>query len=914
MKHNILRLLLLSLSLALSIKGNADQKGQAFYEKNFDQSNGLCENTVNCILQDKLGYIWMGTWDGLTRYDGNGFTLYKSYPTDKGCTLPSNRISWIVESSKSDIWCIVNEKVYLFRRSNFQFEEVCPKEQLRPIRQIYPQANGKSLLVSTDGTAYEVSDDNPTQVLSKQKVKLGTERAAIYKAYTRDFVYFADAKGNIYYRNIYTNEKGIASKAPGVGMVYGLCQYRRNSILVSTNHGVYVYESPTRLYPLPGWDNQFIRNLCVDRQGNIWMANYPGVTMLSPIKNIIAPRKDAPQQKEEFVRALLKDKEGRIWMADKNGFIRISDKGKTSYLAPNGTLTESKALFGSNVYCIFEDSHNLLWLGTKENGLFRLSPSNGKYTITHYTTATTGLSHNSIYAMAEDARHRLWVGTFGGGLNQIVFDKQGKAMFWNSKNAFKHYPQECNKVRCLYALKDGVMIAGTTRGLLTFSTTESNPTFYHNLQKRQSHSIIGNDVMQIVGNKRGEIYLATFGGGLNLIKSKQLLSSDIHFQQISTTEGLTSSACLTAAFDNKDNLWVISEMTLAKYHKGNPITNFSIRDFGGHFIFSEVQPICANGKMLIGTTQGLLVFLPERLKKSSFAPNIVINQILVEGKERAQDFNIKPSLVMEKDERNLVINFSTLDFNRSMPILYKYKVDGLDGTWKIAKSSSLNLANIPPGQYTLEIISTNGDGMWSSKTRRLSIEVKPQFNETVFAKVLYSILFVLLGIIIIIVAKYIYQLRAQMEEIQLATNEKFEKVSQRIHELMGNKATIEDLQTDVADKIIDKQREFIDKLMEFMNRNIERSDLQVGDIATHMGMSKTLLYTKTKEALNCTPLTLINDLRIKRAVKLLEAGQNVSSVAYSCGYSDPHYFSRCFRKVMGRAPSDYTTKNKGEEA
>lgn len=910
MKKFYLTLLLLCFMFYLGANIFAQAVGPKFYQKTFDQSNGLPENTVSCILQDKFGYIWVATWDGLARYDGNEFTHFKSTTSDKSCLLPSNRINWITETSYSDIWCIVNQKVYLFRRSCLTFEEVCPKEQLRPIRHICPQANHKSWLVAQDGTAYEVADGNPQKILRKFKVNLDDENIAVYKASIGDFSFFADTHGNIKFRNLYTHEVGYAPKNPQVNLIYGISKYRNNSVLVSTDHGVYVYETPTKYYPLPGWEKQYMRSLCVDKQGNIWMANYPGLTELCPIKEIITPHKIATDQKEEFIRALYQDKKGRTWIADKNNVVQISYGNQTSYLTSTGTLTQNRTAFGSNIYCIYEDRLGNFWLGTKRNGLVKLTPATGKFDITHYpdTHQQYGLNCSSIYAITEDARHNLWVGTHGGGINKVVFDKQGKVKFLNAQNTFKNYPAGCEKTRCFYNMKNGVMLVGTTNGLVSFSTKEKTPTFFLNQQKEKEHSMIGNDVMQIAANKKGEIYLANFGGGINMITSQQLLSNDITFKQVNTLKGLASDACLTIAFDNQDNLWAISEMAISKYNRNHAITNFSIRDFGDNFIFSEVQPICIGKQMLVGTTQGLLTFSPENLKKSSFSPAVVISHIFVEGKERLQDFNIKPSLVLEKDERNLIINFSTMDFNRSTPILYKYKVDGLDDDWKVVKNASLNLANIPAGKYTLEVTSTNGDGMWNCPIRKLSIEVKPKFNETLFAKFLYSILLIAFGFFIYIIATYIYRLRAQIEEVQLATNEKIEKISQRIHELMGNKTSLEDLHTDVADKIIDKQREFTDKLMEYMNQNIERSELQVGDIATHMGMSKTLLYTKTKEALNCTPLALINDLRIKRAVKLLESGYNVSSVAYSCGFSDPHYFSRCFKKAMGCSPSEYSNK------
>ncbi len=886
-----------------------------FYKKTFDQSNGLPENTVNCILQDRFGYIWVATWDGLARYDGNEFTHFKSAISDKSCLLPNNRISWITENSYSDLWCIVNQKVYLFRRSSLEFEEVCPNEQLRPIRHITPIANHKSWLVALDGTTYEVEDANPQKVLRQFKVNLDSENVAVYKASTKHFTFFADTRGNIKFRNLRTNETGNTQKASDVNLIYGISKYRNNSVLVSTDHGVFVYETPTKFYPLPGWEKLFMRNICVDKQGNIWLANYPGLTELCPIKEIITPNKIAIEQKDEFIRALYQDKEHRTWIADKNNFVRVVYGNNTYYLTAHGDLSTSRSAFGSSIYCIYEDHRGNIWLGTKKDGLYRLTPTVGKFNVTHYaaTNDRFGLNCHNIYAITEDASHNLWIGTHGGGINKVVFDKNGNALFLNPKNTFKNYPAGCEKVRCFYCTKDGIMLVGTTDGLVSFSTKEKTPKFFLNRQKAEKGSMIGNNVMQIVANKKGEIYLANFGGGVNIITNQQLLSNDLTFKQVSTLNGLTSDACLTIAFDNQGNLWTISEMAISKYDGNHTVTNFSIRDFGDNFIFSEVQPICVNGRMLVGTTQGLLTFSPDKLKKSTFSPSVVISHIFVEGTERLQDFNIKPTLVLKKDERNLVINFSTLDFNRNTPILYKYKVDGLDDDWNITKNSSLNLANIPAGKYTLEVTSTNGDGMWSCPIKKLSIEVKPKFNETVFAKILYSLLLVAFGVFIYFIATYIYKLRAEIEDIQLATNEKFEKISQRVRELMGNKASLEDLHTDVADKIIDRQREFTDKLMEYMNQNIERSELQVGDIATYMGMSKTLLYTKTKEALNCTPLALINDLRIKRAVKLLESGYNVSSVAYSCGFSDPHYFSKCFKKAMGCSPSEYNTK-KGEEA
>ncbi len=914
------RICLLLFSLFLMNGASADVKdaysGKMFYEQTFDQSNGLVENTVSDILQDRFGYIWISTWGGLMRYDGSEFSLFKSKPADSHLLLPSNRISCICESSLSDIWCIINSGVYLFRRDKLQFEEVCADADLQSIAYVVPKDGGLSWLMTREGIAYEVADDNPKEILRTVRVDMDTEDAALYRAANNDFVFYADDQGNIRFRNLYNHETGLAQKDSRVKSVYGISPYRDNKVLVCTDYGVYVYDSPASYTALPGWEKQYIRSMCVDNQDNIWLSNYPGLTELSPVRKIIMPHKVASDRKDEFVRALYHDSRDRTWIADKNHTVRLVKGDRTLYLAPDGALSTTPTGFGSNVYCICEDHRGVFWLGTKRDGLYRLVPKTGGFEVSHYAAsdAPYSLNHSDIYAILEDNRQQLWIGTHGGGISKVVTDEVGKVTFLNPENTFKHYPKEFDKVRCLYCTPDGVMLVGTTLGLVTYATGEPAPRFFVNQQQMKENSLAGNDVMQIAVNGKGEIYLACFGGGINKIDdNQQLLSSDIAFSRVADSEDNATDAYLTLAFDRSDNLWVVSEMFISKYSPQQPFVHFSIRDFGDHFIFSEVQPICVGNQMLVGTTQGLLTFEPETLSKSSFAPTVTISRVTVEGKERMQDFNVHPLLSLDKDERNLILHFSTLDFNRTATILYKYRIAGFDKDWKVIRDASLNMANIPSGRYTLEVTSTNGDGMWNCEARQLQIDVKPKFNETVFAKLLYSLSLILLGFFIYRVTTYIYRLRAQIEDIQLAANEKVEKISKRIQELLGSKATLENLHTEVAEEIVDKQRQFTDKLMEYMNQNIERTELQVSDIASYMGVSKTLLYIKTKEALNCTPLTLINDLRIKRAIKLLEAGHNVSLVAYSCGFSDPHYFSRCFKKATGKSPSEYTPK-KEEDA
>lgn len=907
MKRIIYTLLLLLSTMARA------QDVHEFTETKLNQSDGLSENTVSRIIQDHMGFMWIATWNGLNRYDGKNFRCFKAEP-GKDCPLPGNRIDCIVESDEGDIWCLSGECPFLFRRKTQRFERVLGGIITQPISSIEKRQKGITCFVSHTGELYFVKDAHPERLLKKAHAVPGSDWLVRISA-TTDRYEFRYYNKRLSFRDLRTDVRGAVVMPPSVTTVFWLARYGMHTILASTDRGLFFYSSPSQYRAVPGWETKPVKNTCVDSQGNIWMCVYPGITVLHPQRRITRPQKATAGIGEESVRALYQDKARRVWIADKNGMVRIIANGKTAYLSADGSRRLSPCNFGRNVYCIFEDSRGIFWLGTKTDGLLKLSPtSGGNFSITCFDRQTSGLNCQAVYAVAEDDRHNLWLATFGGGINKLVRDAVGHERIFCKDNAFVGYPKEALKARCLYYAGKGVMMAGTMGGLLTFSTRDARPAFHLNTRSSHPLSLPNNDVLQIKPDKRGGIWLATLGGGISRLQSGDWLSSHIKFGNVTVADGLASDVCLTLSPDNKGNLWIVSEMALTKYdpvlHKA---FNFSIKDFGSGFVFTEVCPLITPRAMLFGTTSGTLTIPQGELKKSAFVPEVALTSISVEGKEREGDYNGGNTLQLGKDERNVVVEFSTLDYNLTTPIRYKYKVEGLDNHWQVSDSPTLSLVNLPPGKYVLKVVSTNGDGIWNSKVRSLSIVVEPKFGETIWAKLLYSLLMVLLGIMVICVVRYIYGLRAQIEDIQLAANEKIEKVTSRIQEIMGKKPTLEELDTTLPEELLSQQKLFTDRLMAYMNDNIGNAELQVADIAQHMGMSKTLFYSKMKEILNCTPLNFINDLRIKRAMQLLgKTDHNVSSVAYACGFSDPHYFSRCFKKVTGCSPSEYVKRNAGK--
>ena len=208
----------------------------------------------------------------------------------------------------------------------------------------------------------------------------------------------------------------------------------------------------------------------------------------------------------------------------------------------------------------------------------------------------------------------------------------------------------------------------------------------------------------------------------------------------------------------------------------------------------------------------------------------------------------------------------------------------------IGTSNSVNFSNLAPGEYLLKIKSTNSNGVWSDHIRTIYINVKPKFSETIWAKVVY----ILVAFLLFYFGRIsFYKIKKMMIDYKRALEEARQK---RISaSLIPNLPEMES-----TDKL------FLEKLLSIVEDNISNSEFTVDDLSSLMAMGKTNFYRKIKELLGQTPVDFIREIRIKRAMQLLSIGQmNVTEVAYACGFSDPKFFSKTFKKIVGVSPKDY---------
>ena len=497
---------------------------------------------------------------------------------------------------------------------------------------------------------------------------------------------------------------------------------------------------------------------------------------------------------EQEVRGVFIDSKKRLWVASKENRLEVYDKqgNYVGNMDSTGKLLQNRNIsFGRNVYTFFEDSEHRLWLGTRNHGIVVATEYDGKFTLhtfRHDKQDPYALSNDAIYSICRDTRNRIWIGTLGGGIN-LFSGTLDNPRFIHLENLMKGYPGDmCHKVRSLYCTRKGVVLAGTTEGLLSFSDDFQKPEdieFFHN---DCEDGLSNNDVMDVLESRDGKIYIAAYSGGICMADVDSLLNTRIRFHYLNMKNGLPSDLPQSMLEDGEGNIWICFENYISKYkadRKG--FDTYDSANLHTDLQITEAHPaIDQQGAMYIGTNQGVLRLRLYDLKKSSFVPRIVYAGVDIQNSDGTVSNSVlaADSLVLGKKERNVTIAFSALDYTNSEALQYAYRLKGISDQWGyIGENHSIGFANLPSGDFVLEVKSTNGDGVWCDNITPLYIHIQPRFTETAWAWVLYVLIAIILILTVSGIIVYITNLKRKVTLEQQLTDLKLRFFTDISHEL-----------------------------------------------------------------------------------------------------------------------------------
>lgn len=559
----------------------------------------------------------------------------------------------------------------------------------------------------------------------------------------------------------------------------------------------------------PGWRfSRELHSMFSDKQGNLWLSTHSGglekITFFNSMFHLFSQNRNNHRDiSGNQVRTLFEDSERYIWVGKRDGKIEqyTADFKYLGYLTEQGTISKSGTPLYGAAYGMIQDRKGNIWIATKGKGIIKIEKNGPRYNIVrfeHNSSDPNSLSHNNVYSLCEDRFGRIWAATFAGGLNYISQNGRGGYEVVNFNNRLKTFPfSRCYRSRDVKSDGKGNIWVATSGGALRFRDDFKDPEkidfHLYSYQKEDADGLSSNNVYQVLPTSKG-LYLITFGGGLNRLKTIDG-KGNATFESLTLKDGLPSNVLLSAQEDMDGNLWLGTENGLSKYIPSQRrFENYNERDFGRLLRFEEAASMRQrSGVLMFGTDCGILYFRPDEIKKSTYVPSIVFdnlkvgNQIVtpdVKGSLLKESVNTIKKLVLSHKENIITLYFSALDFINPENIQYAYILEGFDKEWNyVGRQHSATYTNLPKGKYVFCVKSTNSDGVWVKNERTLEIVMKPSFWETGWAYLLYFIFFLILvagtGYILFV----IYRLRHKVSVEKEVTDIKLRFFTNVSHEL-----------------------------------------------------------------------------------------------------------------------------------
>jgi ligand-binding sensor domain-containing protein/signal transduction histidine kinase/DNA-binding response OmpR family regulator len=794
--------------------------GQTHYFKHYQVEQGLSNNTVYSCLQDKKGFLWLGTKDGLNRFDGYTFKIFRHNPSDKK-TLSNNMVHTLSLDKDGSLWVGTDQGVDHYNPETETFTHLnIGNDGVRCIIQDnYDNCwfiSGPALMKYNKKTA-RITNYRPYQHF--EATSLAFNNGDLWLSTTAGTIEKLNPASRTFTSyNVFKNSRRVASN-----FIEKICFAGNNKIFVgTTNQGFKEFNCANGTYRdmltyNADMTEVYVRDFVKYNDNEYWIATESGLFMYNISKgtftNIKKHYNDPYSLSDNAVYILYKDIEGGIWAGTYFGGLNYYPKQYS--LFNKYYPAEKNTLQGNVVREICKDMYGNLWMGTEDNGLNKLSPD--KSTWTHYYPgASKGISNSNIHGLLADGNY-LYIGTFERGLN--VFNiKTGKVeqvfIAGAGKNALKS-----NFIIGFLKTRTGVILVATTRGLYRYNISNKDFTlidkvppndFYYSMMEDHNGKIwLGTvrdgiycyDIKNNTSNKlpytyhvknalktsivngvfedsNNNLWFATEGLGLWYYNTDHKT-----FKYYDSNNGLPSNYTFKILEDSNKNLWVSTTRGLISLNLNNNDIKIYTKANGllsDQFNYNSAFKD-ADGTMYFGCVRGMISFNPSLFTKNEFVAPVYITGFQVHNREisvNGKDSLLKKSIICTKNinlnhnQSSFSIDFASLSFPSPEMTQYKYIMKGLDKGWTILKTNrKVYFTQLSPGHYTFIVKAANNNGIWTNKETTIEIEIAPPFWKSVWAYIFYTLL--LAATIYYLLWRYHTNIRQNNERlIQLLENDK----------------------------------------------------------------------------------------------------------------------------------------------
>lgn len=877
--------------------------------------DGLSHVLVNCIVQDKQGFLWFGTENGLNKYDGYNFKIYKTKPNDTA-SLHSNSIKSIITTPKGQIWVGTSGGgLHLYNpiEDNFyNFLNIIPKTEIYCLMydeydNIWVGSYGKGISIINTKTLTskefrynnKLSNKNIRALFKDSQgiIWIGTDGGGTYRYNQKDstilnfipqsdnnsiagisIMSIVETDNRYIWFGTYGNGLSRLDKTDGTfknystdnilshNIIWKITKDNNNRLLLSTRGGgidilntkkeEVINLSSKHANPNKEINNNFILDILRDRSNVYWIATeQKGINKLD--LNRIKFHTIPYFEKHKYnVTSIVSDEKENIWYGTAGNGIIYYDNSTGQYFQIQHEAKAKNTLSSNFILSIDLDSKGNLWIGTDGFGVDVLNIDSG--TIRNYSETTTQikLTNNAVHKVKVDSRNRVWLGTYGGGLMMFDISKDTIETYTINKNKLQ------NVVRDIHEdFYRNIWIATPYDGLGIIDTINHSIKYYKN-KKFDPNSLSSNNVTCISQTSdKNIIWVGTQGNGLCKFDTKSST-----FKTYTQEEGLANDIIVSLASTNQ-TLWIGTLNGLSKMiTQLDEFSNFNANDgLKTNTINTLTLHITKNGSIILGTAKGVNTFTPSKVLASHYSPPILITDL------KMGNHSIKPkneydgTVIINKNvsycdtfnfnyKHNLIsFRFAALDYTDPSSIKYKYKLEGFDNKWIETSSDQryISYAKLPHGIYKLKIQSTNSDGVWSKNIKTVILNVSPPFWLTRWF-ISTVIIFILASIYLSVKLKT-RQLQKDKLNLELKVSERTKEINFQNEEIIKQ-----------TGKILLQQEEIIDKKEELEKKNQELEKLTIATRETENSiaiLSKDGSIEWTNDSFNKTIIRNHKDLK-----------------------------------------------------
>lgn len=702
------------------------------------------------------------------------------------------------------------------------------------------------------------------------------------------------------------------------------------SLMVGTLGGIDVWSDGR---PWTHWNSRSPRNslssdfvhCLMERHGILWVGtDNAGVMRLTPqqlvLRNWQHDSRNAASLSAGYVNAMYVEKNGTLWVGTVEGGLNRRAAGSDDF---SHLTTANSRLTHNSVSALAADSTGLLWIGTWGGGV-----------------CVVDMNHpTAVYPLQVDDDHRLRMGYVGA----LAYDKDNNGLWIGSNGGIYFYNMTTREVEdpypgcrdergCIGALidKDGILWMGCLTGLRAINTKTGRSgkrpfgmtAIRHKLDNPQSGVI--DKITSFWQTADGTLWMGSNGYGLYRRTVDQ--QGKVVYKCYTTEDGLANNAVKGIAQGRDGHLWIVTTNGLSELDPQTGLfTNYTEADglLSSQYYWNGVVN-GIDGRIFLGSDRGLTELMGNRADKA-YQGHLRFTRLLVDHQQadatsRYIDQDVSMASLIRLHERNraLTVEFSALTFGHEKQGVYSYRMKGLDRRWVQLEPGdhSVTFSRLPAGDYTLEV-SYRADLTSEPQHISIDITVTPYFWRSWWFVSLLLIALAAGG-------AWLYRWRmAQMRRREadrilqplekiLRESDSPQQVQMNIQSILDNhhryqESSRKSVEADVQDSKRNT-RSFMERVMAVMEQNYMDSDFGVQQFCEQMGMSRTLLSKRLNEETGQSTAQFIRNYRLDVARQLLRRealDRNIAEVAFSVGFNDPKYFTRCFSKLYGVSPSQF---------